>query len=124
MKISFNWQSALGLIAGLVYSVFSFYRYYILFPDTSTVILISNVIIGILIVMFSLLYNKCLIIDRDRQNEILKLRIEFSDRLNQIYDKFKQVDANVDSLQVFLASKLDKRRYGNDKFGFPKPKRE
>jgi len=54
MKIS-NWSLA-GMIAGLIFAVGSFIRYWIYYPDLDRVIV--YVIMGILIFAVSFLYNR------------------------------------------------------------------
>lgn len=56
MKIS-NW-SIVGILAGLTFSIGSFIRYYILYPDLDKAI--TDVIIGLLICAVSFLYNRLL----------------------------------------------------------------
>jgi len=55
-KIS-NWSLA-GMIVGLIFGLGSFIRYYIIYQDTSEVVI--GVLIGLLIMAVSFLYNKLL----------------------------------------------------------------
>ena len=53
-----RWSLA-GMLSGLIFAVGSFWRYYILYSDTDKVI--AYILLGILIMCVSFLYNKSLL---------------------------------------------------------------
>ena len=76
MKKISNWSLA-GIIIGLVFSLGSFIRYYIIYQDLSEVVI--GVFIGLLIMTVSFLYNKQL----SQENTILAMEDYLADKQDE-----------------------------------------